>query len=270
MRSLVGLGTYDAEKARDLGIPSILSDKPAEEAVKVRRATAVEASEKEASKFQLGATLPVLPARIVKRIVRGDFVDIAESSEANLELEMRNSAVADEGKASSKGKLPPVPSLASWAKRFCLYAGVVISAHPEKAKDMFAYMALILSSEGGPCGEWWRWYDRRFRQQLPPLESAEFGKLDQPLYSTALAMASAGGSAPPVVQTMKTDWPGPPRAKRRKLLACFAWNDAKPCVATPCRFARVCSRCGGEHKKGLCNQAQEASHATSGEGQRHA
>ena len=88
--------------------------------------------------------------------------------------------------------------------------------------------------------------------------------------STALAMASAGGSAPPVVQTAKTDWPGPPRAKRRKLLACFAWNDAKPCVATPCRFAHVCSRCGGEHKKGLCTQAQEASYATSGEGQRHA
>ena len=56
---------------------------------------------------------------------------------------------------------------------------------------------MILSSEGGQCGEWWYWYDRRFIQQLPPLELAEFGKLDQPLYSTALAMASAGGSAPP-------------------------------------------------------------------------
>ena len=94
---------------------------------------------------------------------------------------------------------------------------MVVSAHPKKAKDMFAYMALILSSEGGPCGEWWRWYDRRFRQQLPPLESAEFGKLDQPLYSTALAMASAGGSVPPVVQTAKTDWPGPRRAKRLRV-----------------------------------------------------
>ena len=42
---------------------------------------------------------------------------------------------------------------------------------------------------------------------------------------------------PPVVQTAKTDWPGPYRAKRQKLQACFAWNDAKLCVATPCRFA---------------------------------
>ena len=110
MRSLVGLGTYDAEKARDLGIPSILSDKPAEEAVKARRATAVEASEKEASKFQLGATLPVLSARIVKKILRGDFVDMAEFSEANLELEMRNSAVTDEGKASSN------PQFRAWRR----------------------------------------------------------------------------------------------------------------------------------------------------------
>ena len=43
MCALVGLGTYDAKKARDLGIPSILRDKPAEEAVKSRRVTAVEA-----------------------------------------------------------------------------------------------------------------------------------------------------------------------------------------------------------------------------------
>ena len=34
VRSLEGLGTYDAKKARDLGTPTILCDKPAEKAIK--------------------------------------------------------------------------------------------------------------------------------------------------------------------------------------------------------------------------------------------
>jgi hypothetical protein len=32
--------------------------------------------------------------------------------------------------------------------------------------------------------------------------------------------------------------------------ACYAWNDGKPCTNTPCGFSHICSRCGGNHKRG--------------------
>ena len=44
----------------------------------------------------------------------------------------------------------------------------------------------------------------------------------------------------------------PPAAKRRRVAPCFAWNDGKSCVATPCRYSHICSRCGGEHRKTSC------------------
>ena len=36
---------------------------------------------------------------------------------------------------------------------------------------------------GGERGDWWRAYDARFRQQMPSLEKARFGHLDQALYT---------------------------------------------------------------------------------------
>ena len=41
-----------------------------------------------AQKFQLGETLPVVPAYIVRRVLRGDYVDMVELTEENLELEL--------------------------------------------------------------------------------------------------------------------------------------------------------------------------------------
>ena len=81
-------------------------------------------------KFQLGETLPVVPARIVRRVLRGDFVDMAELTEDNLELELRRGSEADEGKPVPLHKLKPVPDIVAWAHSFCLYAGIVVSTHP--------------------------------------------------------------------------------------------------------------------------------------------
>ena len=113
-------------------------------------------------KFQLGETLPVVPARIVCRVFRGDFVDMAELTEEYLELELRHGSEADEGKPLPLHKLNPVPDIVAWACSFCLYAGIVVSAHPSKAKDLWAYLATLLA--GAERGDWWRASDSRFSQ----------------------------------------------------------------------------------------------------------
>ncbi len=98
------------------------------------------------------------------------------------------------------------------------------------------------SPVGGRKGDWWRAYDSRFRQQVPSLEKAEFGRLDQALYTRCLLSSGPGGAL---------RWPsdsGPTsRPKRRRVIACFTWNDGRPCAVIPCRFQHICSRCGGEH-----------------------
>ena len=78
----------------------------------------------------------------------------------------RRGSEEEEGKAVPGRRLKEVPSFTAWTRAFCIYAGVVISAHPSKARDLLAYIALL--SAGAEEGDWWRSYDRRFSQQLAP------------------------------------------------------------------------------------------------------
>ena len=102
-------------------------------------------------------------------------------------------------------------------------------------------------------GDWWRAYDSRFRQQLPALELAKFGRLDQALFTrTIFSSGGAAGISQPGGPAPQPESRNPPAAKRRRVAPCFAWNDGKSRVATPCRYYHICSRCGGEHRKTSC------------------
>ena len=46
--------------------------------------------------------------------------------------------------------------------------------------------------------------------------------------------------------------------KRRRAASCYAWNDDRPCVATPCHFGHICTRCGGDHCKPACPLADSS------------
>ena len=50
---------------------------------------------------------------------------------------------------------------------------------------------------GGEKGNWWRAYNSHFRQQLTSLDKAEFGRLDQALYTRSLLATAAGGAPKP-------------------------------------------------------------------------
>ena len=51
----------------------------------------------------------------------------------------------------------------------------------------------------------------------------------------------------------------PLRTKKRKVKACFAWNDGRACGSMPCRFSHCCLLCSGEHARRFRVPAVEAS-----------
>ena len=258
-----GLGVFNVDRVRDLCLP-VFEDSPlpagSGESSGSRKVEGTSGAV--AQKFQLGPTLPVVPARLVRHVLRGDYVDMAELTEENLELELRRATESDDGKPISLNKLKPVPDVLTWARSFCLYAGIVVSAHPSKARDLLAYLATLLA--GAEKGDWWRAYDSRFRQQLPSLESAEFGRLDQALFTRTIFAAGGAGSAQRNSAAPHVESRSQPAPKRRRTMACFAWNDSRSCVSSPCRFSHICSRCGGEHRKSSCPPTGESPSVPSG------
>ena len=120
------LGAFDASLVRDLGLPTIGTKPSPVESGGSDLSGAVASGDASgpgsAQKFQLGETLPVVPARIVRCILRGDFVNMVEPSEEYLELELTRSLEEDEGKMLPPHKLHPVPDILAWVRSFSTLA----------------------------------------------------------------------------------------------------------------------------------------------------
>ena len=115
---------------------------------------------------------PVL-AKLVARILRGDFVDMAELLCNNLKAQRRgviqeSSAISSDLKRGRR----EIPDLLSWVQCFGTYMAVVTSAQPTKSKELLASLSERRGSVVVGAG-WhmtqcscsrpqaiWRWIDR--------------------------------------------------------------------------------------------------------------
>ena len=131
----------------------------------------------------LGDTLPVIPAKLVKRILKGDFVDMAELLKDNIEAERRRLAVV-EGGTGTPNPRREISNLLGWLFCYSLFAAIVCKRYPEKAKEMWAYQATIIAESRRCGGNGWHLYDTAFRQQMSSLETTDSSKLSQALYTT--------------------------------------------------------------------------------------
>ena len=139
----------DPEAVRELGLPAFEMES---------RSTAIEVSEGETAvgaaaarkrevnpdtlPFVLSETLPVVPAKLVRKILSGEFVDMAELLKDNMEAERRrhsSNADAMQGHLGQPSARREVPDLMSWLQCFSSYAAVVCSKHPEKTRELWAY-----------------------------------------------------------------------------------------------------------------------------------
>ena len=227
--------------------------------------------------------LPVIPAKLVKRIQKGEFVDMAELLKDNIEAERRRLAVAEN--SSSHNPRREIPNLLGWLYCYSLFAEIVCAKYPDKAKKMWAYQATIIGESRRCGGSRWHLYDTAFRQQMPSLESTDFSKLSQALYTTTflayrgkgqfcqICMMSDHTSEEYALSTQQRDKPArnrgqqsyrqrSPDAKRKRRGVCYSWNDGS-CYRQPhCPFEHRCSACTGDHKRVMCplrNQTKEKS-----------
>ena len=103
-----------------------------------------EPSGKELCKFQLGKTLTVIPARLIRRVWKANFVDLAELTDERLELELRRAGEKDEAKPP-RSKLPPIPDLLAWTRAFmslCWGGGRGPPRQSQRFDGLYGYDAL--------------------------------------------------------------------------------------------------------------------------------
>ena len=272
--------------------PSISqSDSSCKEAVEMLRGDAERGSENlvptlGSAPFILGQSLPVVPVKLVKRIIKGDYLDMAEMLSDNMEVERRRALAESEGGPSSKSTgRREVPDMLSWLHCFSLYAAIVCSHRPDRARQMWTYQTLMITEARRCGGRGWLLYDATFRQQAASRDNADFSRLNQSLYATTfLAYGNRKQSCPNcmlsdhTVQECALYIPRPSPAagmhisyqekhsrnfderptrgevkrKRFKRGPCYAWNVGM-CMAQQCQWEHVCSKCAGDHRRPMCS-----------------
>ena len=135
--------------------------------------------------FILSEGLPPVPYKLVARILKGEFIDMAELLRDNLEAQRRASAVAQVGAAAASiaKSRREVPDLMSWVQCFGTYIAVVTSQFPHRIKELLAYQTLIVREAWRCGGRAWLAYDSHFRQQVVGNEAADWSRLNQSLYA---------------------------------------------------------------------------------------
>ena len=153
-----------------------------------------EHSEALSSMCVTGEGLPALPKKCVDKILAGEFIDFADLPPAKGRV--KSSPHALEGQivvvqaADLLETKKLIPDLATWVQCFSLYAAVVVSKEPERAKNLLAYMSLIAK-----CSMKYRWpswavYDLNFRQEAAETGRKDWSKVDPSTYTQCFTGAT--------------------------------------------------------------------------------
>ena len=230
--------------------------------------------------FILSEGLPPVPAKLVSKIQRGDYVDMAELLRDNMEMERRQPA--DAQGIGRQGRRE-VPDILSWITCFGMYASVLCDKYPDKVRQMFAYQTIMVREARRCGGKGWLAYDMMFRQQAANNPKVDWSVINNSLYSTTF-LAQQNNRGRTCQWCMETDHTSancamaptvtaPSRQGRfsqrdafsdeRRLSfkrpeargACFAWNEGR-CTLPYCRYKHICAKCGSsDHKDSHCTRS---------------
>lgn len=228
--------------------------------------------------FVVGEGLAPVPAKLVTKILRGEYVDMSELLRDNIEAERRQMGLQNGQPPYLAQGRREVPDILSWVQCFGTYASVVISKYPERRHQLIAYLITMVREARRCGGRGWQAYDAMFRQQAAGDTSTDWSKLNSSLYASTF-LACANGSGKSCSHCLMTDHtvgecaaaavsrPGrnlrmpqrgyggdDRRSGRGRSGACFAWNEGR-CSFPYCRYRHQCSKCQGDHRATQCHSA---------------
>ena len=147
-----------------------------------------------AAPLSLAAALPPIPAKVVEKIAKGQFVDFKELLPDNVALLAQLKEMGPGASLQSKSRLRDISDPSTWAQ---CYMGFVAASTPDKnIRDLMAYGQIILHLARAHAGPGWLAYDRRFRQQRAAGLPLLWTEIDASLMSATVLSMSQGRAQP--------------------------------------------------------------------------
>ena len=208
--------------------------------------------------FLISANFPPIPAKLVQKIRRWEFVELNQLLPDNLvSFPNQDSELGDQKLTRERKKLPPIEDISSWCLAMLLYTATCHATYPHKTGDMLAYMASILQTSSNYPVEACLSYDRVFRAQAhlkPHFNWAgDNTRLWNDKFSGRAAPKSGNSTATELLDTVKSQASVKPPPKDGEL--CMGFNLGR-CSISACPRPHLCYRCHYSHPLLQCPKAR--------------
>lgn len=205
--------------------------------------------------FAVGPGHAPVPGKLVKKIIDGQFVELADLLSVNIRAADQEPQAYLDGKilVASKRRQLEIKDVLTWIEAFSIFQLVLCSAHPHRWTDTTKYKLLVVQTARQFPGLSWLEYDLAYRKDAAASGLTDWSRMNLDLYhfhlrSPASAIPPAWSApSPRSSQSPASQESGPP------LPFCLSWNEGQ--CRWPfgrCRFRHCCSNCEGEHFKITC------------------
>ncbi len=146
----------------------------------------VSSNSAQSTEFSLGLGFPLIPQKLVTKILKWEFVSMAELLPDNIDLSRRSGEVqkACSSKAPKKRELTEDwKGLIAWSVSFSTFTAIIAREHPEKFKELLAYHATILIEALRFGCKGWLSYDKLSREHIEKDPSTSWSMLHPMFYS---------------------------------------------------------------------------------------
>ena len=125
----------------------------------------------------LGAALPPISHKLVKKIESGNFVKFGDLLAGNLSL--------SDDDSRQKSKHHRVSGITEWLQGFAVYVAVLSRKQPHCIPDLMGYQLIILEAYSEFRNECWLGYDRHFQKWEASHQETHWAAIEPTLWSLA-------------------------------------------------------------------------------------
>jgi len=200
-----------------------------------------------------------IPARLLKRVENGLFVEMAELSPSYSDS---SDCSIDDQYAGPRKRPPVLKDIMDWVGCFEIYIATVSRQKPKRVPDLLGYQRISMGASLHCREGKWLTYDRRLRLKVSASNATEWSTIDITIWNTTFPERAIYGyhSQGPLPYQSRSN---PPQKPTSPLLPaqqpiCLDWiNKPNGCSCNPCCYAHVCYRC--VHNPGALDRNHKAS-----------
>ena len=124
-----------------------------------------------------------------EKIWQGKYVDLLQLLKSNVTPANAYKAILDEEEglifqSQPKGE---IESPETWTTAFHIYMSIYLERHPQRAREMLKYCAIIRQASRDYEGLGWRDYDSQFRMRMEQHPGKNWSQIDGELWLMILA-----------------------------------------------------------------------------------